>query len=165
MSTPVGVAGDLVFFQKVKNVHVMNRTDATETDRTAKRVWVRNVADDESWLDCDKLVLATGGTPLIPPIGWGRIRQYLHASRRLRRRRHRGRRRLSSGPPSHPAGRTGEPFLHDGKQPTAMSMITTRSCFIVCPFTIGRFIDANYTTLNSDRAMTSFWMFSARFTK
>ena len=69
MSTPVGVARDPVFFQKVKNVHVSNRTEATKIDRAAKRVRIRNVGGDESWLDYDKLVLATGATPVIPRIG------------------------------------------------------------------------------------------------
>ena len=68
MSTPVGVVRDPVFFQKVKNVHVMNRTEATEIDHAAKRVRVKNADGNESWLDYDKLVLATGATPVIPPI-------------------------------------------------------------------------------------------------
>ena len=69
MSTPVGVVRDPVFFQKVKNVHVLNRTEATKIDRTAKRVRVRNVGNgDERWLDYDKLVLATGASPVVPPL-------------------------------------------------------------------------------------------------
>ncbi|MBN1590694.1 MAG: FAD-dependent oxidoreductase [Pirellulales bacterium] len=73
MSTPVGVVRDSVFFQKVKNVHVMNHTEATKIDRAKRRVQVRNGNgnDDrytESWLGYDKLVLATGGTPVVPPL-------------------------------------------------------------------------------------------------
>ena len=69
MATPVGVVRDAVFFQKVKNVRVMNETEATEIDRPGKRVRVRSVVgDQESWLDYDKLVLATGGSPVVPPI-------------------------------------------------------------------------------------------------
>jgi len=69
MSTPVGVVRDPVFFQKVKNVHVLNYTEALRIDRDAKRVRVRNVQDDnERWLDYDKLVLATGAEPVVPPI-------------------------------------------------------------------------------------------------
>jgi len=69
LSTPVGVMRDPVFFRKVKNVHVMNQTEALEIDRTGKRVRVRALTDGkESWLDYDKLVLATGGTPVVPPI-------------------------------------------------------------------------------------------------
>ena len=69
MCTPVGVVRDPVFFQKVKNVHVMNRTEATRIDRQGKRLRVQSVGNgDESWLDYDKLVLATGATPVVPPI-------------------------------------------------------------------------------------------------
>ncbi|GAI93732.1 unnamed protein product [marine sediment metagenome] len=70
MSTPVGVVRDPVFFQKVKNVHVLNRKEAVEIDRAGKRVRIKNVSDgNESWLDYDKLVLATGASPVVPPIG------------------------------------------------------------------------------------------------
>jgi len=69
LATPVGVVRDPVFFRKVKNVHVLNETEALEIDRPGKRVRVRALTDGkESWLDYDKLVLATGGTPVVPPI-------------------------------------------------------------------------------------------------
>jgi len=69
MSTPIGVVRDPVFFQKVKNVHVLNRTEATEIDRPGKRLRIKSVADgSESWLDYDRLVLATGASPVVPPI-------------------------------------------------------------------------------------------------
>jgi len=69
MATPIGVVRDSVFFQKVKNVHVMNETEATEIDRSGHRVRVRGVTDgQESWLDYDRLVLATGACPVVPPI-------------------------------------------------------------------------------------------------
>ena len=68
-STPIGVVRDSVFFQKVKNVNVLNRTEATEIDRPGKRLRIKSVADGTgSWLDYDKLVLATGASPVIPPI-------------------------------------------------------------------------------------------------
>ena len=69
MSTPVGVVRDPVFFQKVKNVRVLNRTEATEIDRAGKRLRVNSAGNGNgSWLDYDKLVLATGGSPVVPPI-------------------------------------------------------------------------------------------------
>ena len=69
LATPVGVVRDPVFFRKVKNVHVLNETEALEIDRPGKRVRVRALTDGkESWLEYDKLVLATGGTPVVPPI-------------------------------------------------------------------------------------------------
>ena len=68
MCTPVGVVRDPVFFQKVKNVRVVNQTEATKVDRSGKRVQVRGRDGEESWLDYDKLVLATGGVPVVPPL-------------------------------------------------------------------------------------------------
>jgi NADPH-dependent 2,4-dienoyl-CoA reductase/sulfur reductase-like enzyme/rhodanese-related sulfurtransferase len=69
MSTPVGVVRDPVFFQHLKNVRVLNETEALEIDRTGKRIRVRNlVQGEESWVDYDKLVLATGAKAVIPPI-------------------------------------------------------------------------------------------------
>jgi NADPH-dependent 2,4-dienoyl-CoA reductase/sulfur reductase-like enzyme/rhodanese-related sulfurtransferase len=68
MSTPVGVVRDPVFFHKVKNVHVMNQTEAIHVDRQGKRVQVREMSGQESWLDYDKLVFATGASPVVPPI-------------------------------------------------------------------------------------------------
>jgi len=69
MSTPVGVVRDPRFFHKVKNVRVLNQTEAISVDRTGKRVQVKDLnKDEESWLEYDKLVFATGGAPVVPPI-------------------------------------------------------------------------------------------------
>jgi len=69
MSTPVGVVRDPVFFHKVKNVHVLSQTEAVSVDRVGKRVQVKDVTGgEESWLDYDKLVFATGAAPVVPPI-------------------------------------------------------------------------------------------------
>ncbi len=68
MSTPVGVVRDPVFFRHVKNVHVMNQTEAIQVDRAGKRVEVRDSGGSRSWLNYDKLVFATGATPVVPPI-------------------------------------------------------------------------------------------------
>lgn len=69
MSTPVGTVRDSVFFQKVKNVHVLNHTEATKINVDQKNVTVKHVKDGgEKQLPYDKLVLATGATPVIPPI-------------------------------------------------------------------------------------------------
>jgi NADPH-dependent 2,4-dienoyl-CoA reductase/sulfur reductase-like enzyme/rhodanese-related sulfurtransferase len=69
MSTPTGVVRDAAFFQKVKNVKVLTETEALEIDRAGKRVRARhNGETDDLWLEYDKLVLATGAKPIIPPI-------------------------------------------------------------------------------------------------
>jgi NADPH-dependent 2,4-dienoyl-CoA reductase/sulfur reductase-like enzyme/rhodanese-related sulfurtransferase/two-component sensor histidine kinase len=67
MSSPAGVVRDPIFFQQVKNVHIMNQTEALEINRSKKQVRVRHLLDGtESLLDYDKLVLATGSEPIIP---------------------------------------------------------------------------------------------------
>jgi NADPH-dependent 2,4-dienoyl-CoA reductase/sulfur reductase-like enzyme/rhodanese-related sulfurtransferase len=69
METPAGVVRDAAFFLNVKNFKVQNRTEALEIDRRSKRIRVRAIASgEESWLPYDKLVLATGASPVIPPI-------------------------------------------------------------------------------------------------
>lgn len=69
MSSPAGVVRDPIFFQQVKNVHLLNQTEAIEIDRRRKQVRVKHLADNsQSVLDYDKLVLATGSEPIKPPI-------------------------------------------------------------------------------------------------
>jgi NADPH-dependent 2,4-dienoyl-CoA reductase/sulfur reductase-like enzyme/rhodanese-related sulfurtransferase/two-component sensor histidine kinase len=67
-SSPAGIVRDPVFFRNVKNVHVMNRTEAVEVARDRKRVRVRDlISGRETWLPYDKLLLATGASPNVPP--------------------------------------------------------------------------------------------------
>jgi NADPH-dependent 2,4-dienoyl-CoA reductase/sulfur reductase-like enzyme/rhodanese-related sulfurtransferase/two-component sensor histidine kinase len=67
-SSPAGVVRDPVFFRNVKNVHVMNRAEAVEIARDRKRVRVRDLfSGRETWLPYDKLLLATGASPNVPP--------------------------------------------------------------------------------------------------
>jgi NADPH-dependent 2,4-dienoyl-CoA reductase/sulfur reductase-like enzyme/rhodanese-related sulfurtransferase len=69
METPAGVVRDAAFFLNVKNFKVQSGTEALEIDRAGKRVHVKALASgEESWLPYDKLVLATGASPVIPPI-------------------------------------------------------------------------------------------------
>jgi NADPH-dependent 2,4-dienoyl-CoA reductase/sulfur reductase-like enzyme/rhodanese-related sulfurtransferase/anti-sigma regulatory factor (Ser/Thr protein kinase) len=69
LSTPLGSVRDPIFFQNVKNVKVMNGTEALVIDRSGKKVKIRDLISGEtSWIPYDKLALATGATPLIPPI-------------------------------------------------------------------------------------------------
>ena len=69
METPAGVIRDAAFFQNVKNISVLGGTEALEIDRAGKRVHVRKAATGEDlWLPYDKLVLATGASPVIPPL-------------------------------------------------------------------------------------------------
>jgi len=69
MSTPVGVLRDPGFFEKVKKVKVLTEAEALEIDRAQKRVRFRRGGEDaDAWLPYDKLVLATGASPVIPPL-------------------------------------------------------------------------------------------------
>jgi NADPH-dependent 2,4-dienoyl-CoA reductase/sulfur reductase-like enzyme/rhodanese-related sulfurtransferase len=69
ISTPEGILRGPEYFERVKAVHVMNRTEAIEIDREDKRVLVRNlVTGDESWLPYDKLAIATGARTIRPDI-------------------------------------------------------------------------------------------------
>lgn len=67
MSSPIGGVRDPVFFQKVKNVRIMNQTEAIEIDRAGKAVRVRSRAGGkEAVLPYDYAVLATGSIPILP---------------------------------------------------------------------------------------------------
>ncbi len=69
MSTPIGVVRDSVFFQKVKNIHVLNHTEALNIVPEKKEVVIKTLKDGkEKTLTYDKLVLATGSKPVFPPI-------------------------------------------------------------------------------------------------
>ncbi len=68
MSTPVGTVRDSTFFQKVKNAHVLNHTEATAIDRNEKTVTIKTRDGEEKILPYDKLVLATGAESSVPPI-------------------------------------------------------------------------------------------------
>ncbi len=68
-ATQIGVPRDPEFFQKVKNVRVLNRTEATSVDPESKTVQIKDIRTGEtSSLEYDKLVLATGASPVTPPI-------------------------------------------------------------------------------------------------
>lgn len=69
MTTPAGVLRDVAFFKNVKEVTVLTETLATAIDRTAKQVVVKDLASgQDKTLDYDKLVIATGATPLRLPL-------------------------------------------------------------------------------------------------
>ena len=67
--TPVGVLRDVGFFQKVKGVDILCEREVTAIDRAGKTVRVtESDTGTETTLPYDKLVLATGGRPVTPPI-------------------------------------------------------------------------------------------------
>ncbi|WP_224982088.1 FAD-dependent oxidoreductase [Geomonas agri] len=68
MSTPVGVVRDQNFFSKVKGVAVRTNSEVTGIDRQRKVIRLREGEGAETELPYDKLVLATGSSPVVPPI-------------------------------------------------------------------------------------------------
>ncbi len=69
MSTSVGVYRDPDYFRKLKNITVLNKTEALSIDRKGKTVLVRDLASAREFtLPYDKLVLTTGATARIPSV-------------------------------------------------------------------------------------------------
>jgi len=67
--TPTGVVRDPAFFMKAKAITAMTSTEVTAIDRRARTVAWRNLQTGETGtLPYDKLVLATGAKPLVPPV-------------------------------------------------------------------------------------------------
>ncbi len=74
MSTPTGVVRDPSFFKKVKDINVLNHTEATQIDRENKVVTVKKPDGSLEAIEYDKLVLATGATPFIPELPGGKLK-------------------------------------------------------------------------------------------
>jgi NADPH-dependent 2,4-dienoyl-CoA reductase/sulfur reductase-like enzyme/rhodanese-related sulfurtransferase/two-component sensor histidine kinase len=69
MTTSVGVYRDPDYFRKLKNITVLNKTEALSINRAKKTVLVRDLASSREFtLPYDKLVLTTGATARIPPV-------------------------------------------------------------------------------------------------
>ncbi len=69
ISSPLGESRDPIFSHNLKNIHVLNQTEALEIDRTHKRIRIRQrYQDQDTWLDYNKLALATGAKPIVPDI-------------------------------------------------------------------------------------------------
>jgi NADPH-dependent 2,4-dienoyl-CoA reductase/sulfur reductase-like enzyme/rhodanese-related sulfurtransferase len=67
--TPAGVIRDGIFFQNVKGIKVLDRTLAQSIDRKNKTVTTVQVeTGEQQTLLYDKLVLATGGSPINLPV-------------------------------------------------------------------------------------------------
>ncbi|BAF59345.1 MAG: FAD-dependent oxidoreductase [Pelotomaculum sp.] len=67
--TAYGVVRDEDYFLSERDVKVLTGTRASSIDRAGKRVEIIRLATGErSFLEYDRLVLATGSTPVVPPI-------------------------------------------------------------------------------------------------
>ena len=82
MMTPAGALRNTAFFKNVKDVDVRSKTLATQINRAAKTVTVKSLTTgDTEELAYDKLVIATGASPVKPPIpgiDLGNIHQLWH---------------------------------------------------------------------------------------
>ena len=68
-STPYHTVRDPAFFQAIKGLNVRTRTRALAIDRAAKTLLVKDLnSGKEEKLPYDKLVLATGASPRMPPV-------------------------------------------------------------------------------------------------
>jgi len=69
LKTPAGVVRNPAFFEKAKGFSVLAQTEVVRIDRGNRTVAVKDlVSEEESTLAYDKLVIATGGSPVRPPI-------------------------------------------------------------------------------------------------
>jgi len=69
VSIDEGVVRGPEYFERVKNIRVLQRTEALEIDRQGQRVRVKDlVQGTEQWIPYDKLALATGALPIVPAI-------------------------------------------------------------------------------------------------
>ena len=69
VSTPEGIVRGPEYFERIKNVRVMDRTEAVRIDREARRVLVKNLLTGaQTWLPYDRVALTTGAVPIMPPI-------------------------------------------------------------------------------------------------
>jgi len=67
--TPTGVVRDPKFFLNAKGITALTGTEATAINRAEHTVTCRNLdTGKDSTLSYDKLVLATGATPIVPPV-------------------------------------------------------------------------------------------------
>jgi NADPH-dependent 2,4-dienoyl-CoA reductase/sulfur reductase-like enzyme/rhodanese-related sulfurtransferase len=69
MRTAAGLLRDTGYFREVKDIEVLTGTEAVGIDRRAKNVTIRKRADGkESVLAYDRLVIATGASPVKPEL-------------------------------------------------------------------------------------------------
>lgn len=67
--TPTGMLRDESFFARVKGFETLTRTEALQINRGEKTILVRHLdSGEETELGYDKLVMATGNEPIMPPL-------------------------------------------------------------------------------------------------
>jgi len=69
LCTPTGVVRDPSYFMKSKNINAITDTEVTSINRDAKTVEAKNlVTGEKHTYEYDKLILAMGATPKMPPV-------------------------------------------------------------------------------------------------
>lgn len=69
LCTPTGVVRDPSYFMKSKNINAITDTEVTSINRKAKTVEAKNlVTGEKHTYEYDKLILAMGATPKMPPV-------------------------------------------------------------------------------------------------
>ncbi len=69
LSTSTGVTRDPVFYLNAKGISARTNTEATSIDRKNKTVSYKDMLSGETgFLEYDKLIIATGAVPRIPPV-------------------------------------------------------------------------------------------------
>lgn len=69
LCTPTGVVRDPNFFMNAKAIKALTNTEVTDIDRANHCVNYRNlISGEEEDAEYDKLVLATGASPMMPPV-------------------------------------------------------------------------------------------------
>ncbi|MDT8272507.1 MAG: FAD-dependent oxidoreductase [Desulfomonilia bacterium] len=69
LSTPTGVTRDPQFYLNAKDIDARTLTEVMEIDRDAHRITYRNLLTDKlDVVEYDKLVIATGAVPRMPPV-------------------------------------------------------------------------------------------------
>ncbi|AKJ63341.1 FAD-dependent oxidoreductase [Kiritimatiella glycovorans] len=69
LCTPTGVVRDPVFFMNTKGIEARTKTEAVSIDRDRRVVRCRDLeSGEEDEVPYDKLVIATGASPVMPPV-------------------------------------------------------------------------------------------------
>jgi NADPH-dependent 2,4-dienoyl-CoA reductase/sulfur reductase-like enzyme/rhodanese-related sulfurtransferase len=69
LSTPTGVTRDPKYYLNAKAIEARTNTEVTKIDRQKKKLELKNLLTGEtSGLDYDRVIIATGSIPKIPPV-------------------------------------------------------------------------------------------------
>jgi NADPH-dependent 2,4-dienoyl-CoA reductase/sulfur reductase-like enzyme/rhodanese-related sulfurtransferase len=96
LCTPTGVVRDPQFYMKAKGIRALTLTEAIDIDRKAHTVTCKRLeTDEEMVIEYDKLILATGTEPMVPPVPGADLQgittlQSMHDADYLRRIRDEG---------------------------------------------------------------------------